>query len=99
MVHVRTRYDAERRVVVLSVADNGPGVPADTRQKIFEPVYSSKGHAGTGLGLAVSRKIVQELGGTIELVNPPDGGAEFRVNLPAAPREQPSSGDTQGPTV
>ena len=99
MVHVRTRYDAERRVAVLSVTDNGPGVSADMRQKIFEPFYSSKGHAGTGLGLAVSRKIVQELGGTIELVDPPDGGAEFRVHLPAAPREQRGSGDTQGPTV
>ena len=99
MVHVRTHYDAQRRRVVLSVTDNGPGVPANMRQQIFEPFYSSKGHAGTGLGLAVARKIVEELGGTIELRDPRDGGAEFCVDLLAAPREPYNSGDTRGPGV
>ena len=82
-----------------SVTDNGPGRAARARERIFEPFHSTEGHGGTGLGLAVARKIVQELDGRIEVDDPPDGGAEFRVNLPAAPREQPSSGDTQGPTV
>ncbi len=97
IINVRTRYDPQQRMMIFSVADNGPGVPPDQRQRIFEPFYSSKGHAGTGLGLAVARKIVQELGGRIELVDPPDGGAEFRVYLAAARPEQPESGDTQGP--
>lgn len=97
MVNVRTHFDADGHAVVLSVADNGPGVPADLRERIFEPFYSSKGHGGTGLGLAVARKIVRELGGTIELINPPDGGAEFRVHLPAARPEETSAGDTKGP--
>lgn len=97
MVNVRTRFDATEHAFILSVTDNGPGVPADVRERIFEPFYSSKGHGGTGLGLAVARKIVRELGGAIQLVDPPDGGAEFRVQLPAARPEETSAGDTKGP--
>jgi signal transduction histidine kinase len=97
MINVRTRYEPDRRRVVLSVTDNGPGVPVELRGRIFEPFQSSKGQGGTGLGLAAARKIVHELGGTIELVNPPEGGAEFRVCLAAEPREQLGKGDTQGP--
>lgn len=97
IINVRTRYHAEQNLVLLSVADNGPGVPAEMRTRIFEAFQSTKGHGGTGLGLAVARKIVQELGGTLELVDPPDGGAEFRIALPAARATASSSGDTQGP--
>lgn len=97
IINVRTHYDAEPRHVVLSVTDNGPGVAAELRDKIFEPFHSSKGHGGTGLGLAVARKIVRELGGEIELVDPPDGGAEFRVQLPTIRLERADRGDTQGP--
>ena len=97
MINVRTQYDAAQHAVMLSVTDNGPGVPAEIRERIFQPFYSSKGHGGTGLGLAVARKIVRELGGTIEVLDPPDGGAEFRVQLPAARPEETSAGDTKGP--
>ncbi len=97
MINVRTRYEAERHELMVSVTDNGVGVPPDARHKIFEPFHSTKGQGGTGLGLAVARKIVGELGGRIELVDPPDGGAEFRVYMPAAREEQPGTGDTQGP--
>jgi len=97
IINVRTRYHAEQNLVLLSVADNGPGVPAEIRTRIFEAFQSTKGHGGTGLGLAVARKIVQELGGTLELIDPPDGGAEFRIGLPAVRATESSSGDTQGP--
>ncbi len=97
IINVRTRYHAEQNLVLLSVADNGPGVPAEMRTRIFEAFQSTKGHGGTGLGLAVARKIVQELGGTLELIDPPDGGAEFRIGLPAVRATESSSGDTQGP--
>jgi signal transduction histidine kinase len=99
IINVRTAFDAPQRELVISVADNGPGVPADLRSKIFEPFYSSKGHGGTGLGLAVARKIVGEMSGTVELIDPPDGGAEFRVRLPAAQREPGSPADTFGPAA
>jgi signal transduction histidine kinase len=97
MINVRTHYDTARHALLVSVTDNGPGVPAEIRAQVFEPFHSTKGQGGTGLGLAVAKKIVGELGGTIELCDPPDGGAEFRVHLPAARQEQPGAEDTRGP--
>jgi len=97
IVNVRTRYDAAARLVLVAVQDNGPGVPPDARERIFQPFYSSKGHAGTGLGLAVARKIVRELGGEIRLVDPPEGGAEFQVCLPTIRGARDKAGDTLGP--
>jgi two-component system NtrC family sensor kinase len=99
LVNVRTRYDAAAKRVILSVADNGPGVPEDQRSRIFEPFHSTKGHGGTGLGLAVARKIVAELGGGIELIGPTEGGAVFEVNLPTVHPAAAGPGDTQGPTA
>ncbi len=80
------------------MADNGPGVPEDQRSAIFEPFLSTKGHGGTGLGLAVARKIVGELGGSIRLTSPREGGAVFEVALPTVPTRPASPGDTHGPT-
>lgn len=97
IINVRTQYDPEQRLVRLAVADNGPGVPADMRDKVFQPFHSSKGHGGTGLGLAVARKIMRELGGQIVLVDPPDGGAEFQALLPAIAGQRLETGDTVGP--
>jgi len=97
VINVRTRYEPRARQVVLTVTDNGPGVPPELRAQIFEPFHSTKGHGGTGLGLAVARKIVTELGGTIELQNPPDGGAEFVVRLPTHSPRLADSAETQGP--
>ncbi len=97
VINVRTRFSADRHEVLLSVSDNGPGVPPERRASIFDAFVSSKGQGGTGLGLAAARKIVQELGGTIELLSPPDGGAEFRVRLPVNDESASASGDTRGP--
>jgi len=97
VIRVRTRYDPLERRVIVSVADNGPGVPEAERTRVFEPFYSTKGHGGTGLGLAVARKIVHEHGGTIELLSPPEGGADFVIRLPTADARRPSPGDTHSP--
>ncbi len=97
VINVRTRFDAQRREVLLVVADNGPGVPPEQRERIFEAFHSTKGHAGTGLGLAVARKIVDEHSGRIEIQSPPEGGAEFRVHLPLAQERMLGAGETQGP--
>ena len=67
----------------IEIADNGPGVPEDKTTSIFEPFFSTKGAAGTGLGLAVARKIVLEHGGEISVDRSAEGGALFRVVLPA----------------
>lgn len=65
----------------VAVSDNGPGVPAPERERIFEPFVSSK-EEGTGLGLSISRKIVESYGGRITVAVAPEGGAKFNVFLP-----------------
>jgi signal transduction histidine kinase len=69
---------------VLEVSDTGPGVPAGIRERIFHPFFTTRA-GGTGLGLAQVQKVVAEHGGHVELVEPPGGGACFRVHLPAGP--------------
>jgi signal transduction histidine kinase len=69
--------------VVLSIGDTGPGVPADLRNRIFYPFFSTK-DGGSGVGLAKAQKVVTSHGGTIELESEPGRGATFRVRLPAA---------------
>jgi signal transduction histidine kinase len=67
--------------VELSVSDTGPGIAADILPRLFEPFVSDK-EAGLGLGLSVSRRIVEDHGGTIRAYNRPEGGACFVVRLP-----------------
>lgn len=67
----------------VTVADNGPGVPVADRERIFEAFHTGK-EDGTGLGLLISRKIVESLGGAITVADRPGGGATFTVFLPAA---------------
>jgi signal transduction histidine kinase len=68
----------------IEIADNGPGVPDMYRKKIFEPFFSTKGSRGTGLGLAVTAKIIREHGGSICVEQAPEGGAAFRITLPVS---------------
>jgi signal transduction histidine kinase len=63
------------------VEDSGPGVPADSREQIFNPFFTSK-KDGVGLGLSIVAKIVDDHRGTIRLESPPGQGARFRVFLP-----------------
>jgi signal transduction histidine kinase len=81
-VNVFTRYDADAGIAVLSIADNGPGVAPEDRDKIFEAFHSSKGQGGTGLGLAAAKKIVDELGGAVEVETTLGEGTTFHVKLP-----------------
>jgi signal transduction histidine kinase len=69
----------------LDVADNGPGVPDEFAPKLFDPFFSTKGSRGTGLGLAVTEKIVKEHGGAIAVMRASAGGALFRITLPQGP--------------
>jgi two-component system sensor histidine kinase HydH len=74
---------ARERGLVIEVSDKGPGVPAEDREKIFEPFFTKKTR-GTGLGLAVARRVVEAHGGTISVGDAPGGGALFRVEIPEA---------------
>jgi nitrogen fixation/metabolism regulation signal transduction histidine kinase len=66
---------------LLTVADEGPGVEAALRPRVFDPYYTTKGE-GTGLGLAIVKKIVLQHGGEVELGERPGGGASFSIWLP-----------------
>ena len=71
--------------IALSVRDHGDGVPAAIAARIFDPFFTTKGVGkGLGLGLSISYNIVEDFGGKLSVVNPPDGGAKFIVDLPAA---------------
>ncbi len=84
-VQVRGREDAEW--TVLTVTDNGIGIPAEQQDLVFETFHRAHGEAyrGTGLGLAIVRRAVERCGGTVSVRDNPGGGSVFEVRLPAAP--------------
>lgn len=73
---------AGRRFVLLKVEDNGPGIPEDMRESIFEPYFSTKGEHGNGLGLALVERAVLEHNARIYVNRSASGGAEFRILFP-----------------
>jgi C4-dicarboxylate-specific signal transduction histidine kinase len=80
---VRVVVAPDGRTVVLEVVDNGPGVPAAERDRIFEPFFTSRRDGrGAGLGLAVVYAVVSEHGGTVTVTDAEGGGAHFTVRLP-----------------
>ncbi|CAN7429202.1 PAS domain S-box protein [Phenylobacterium sp. LjRoot225] len=83
--HISVAASADGDGLQLSVTDNGPGVPAENRSRVFDPFFTTKpmGH-GTGIGLAVSRGIVEAHGGTLTLAVAEQGGARFEVRLRTA---------------
>lgn len=80
---VRVVLRAEREGVLVSVLDNGPGIPLDQRDAVFEPYYTTKA-TGTGLGLAIVQRIIEDHGGSLDLGAGIDGGTGFRVYFPCA---------------
>jgi len=79
---VKVRLSRERDKLVLSVTDNGPGIAAEMRGRLFEPYATTKAE-GTGLGLAIVERIVVEHGGEITAGDAPgSSGASFVVKLP-----------------
>ena len=96
-VTVRTTYDVPGARVTVSIADNGPGIPSEEIDQVFEAFRSTKGHAGTGLGLAAAQKIVRELGGEIEARSSANEGTVFHVHLPVPTVKLVGSEETLGP--
>src|SRR5262249_13367173 len=64
--------------IAVTVADNGPGIPTNDAKQIFEPFYSTKGENGLGVGLSISRAIVERHGGLLSMIPNPGGGCIFR---------------------
>ena len=87
---VRTRVEVRGRAlpddrVEVTVADNGPGIPADERERVFDPFYTTKPPGeGTGLGLSNALRFAEELGGSLTLdADASTPGAVFILKLPA----------------
>lgn len=88
---IRVEAVEEEGRVVLAVSDEGPGIDAALADKIFEPFFTTKDPGeGTGLGLALSYRIVSDHGGELSFRPRRDGGTVFEVRLPAAPAEGPA---------
>ena len=88
-VVIRTSVNGSS-AVKLEVVDNGIGISADVAPRIFDPFYTTKDpDRGTGLGLSVSKAILEEAGGQIELSSVPGGGTTFTILLPADPPPSP----------
>ena len=69
--------------VLVTIVDDGPGVPTDVRDKLFDPYFTTK-TSGTGLGLAICRRLVEAHGGTIRLDATRVGETRFLIRLPLA---------------
>jgi two-component system nitrogen regulation sensor histidine kinase NtrY len=78
---VETQLDTANAIVRVIVADNGPGIPAGEREKLFLPYYSTK-RRGSGLGLAIVRRIIAEHGGNIDVGDNTPRGTRFTIELP-----------------
>jgi signal transduction histidine kinase len=93
---VQVRGRVEDGVLVVSVKDNGPGIPPEVLQKLFTPFFSTKGPGrGVGLGLTITRRVVQSLGGNLSVTSAAGQGTEFVIRLPRTqprPRAHPAAG-------
>ena len=83
------------RFARLQISDNGPGFPAELLPRIFEPYVTTKSR-GTGLGLPIVKKIVEEHQGSVEISNAPEGGARIDIRLPLVKAEEAKNGNHSG---
>jgi two-component system NtrC family sensor kinase len=90
-VLVQTGYDAESDALFVTVADNGPGIPPEQMAGLFNVFESTKGARGTGLGLAVSKKILHEHGGEIGVESEVGAGCRFTLAWPCCDEEHRAS--------
>ena len=81
----------EEPTVEISLTDTGPGIPGPVLPEVFKPFFTTKPR-GAGLGLAISRRIIEEHGGRIGAESPPGLGATFRICLPVCAADR-HSGD------
>ncbi len=96
LVRTRERSSPGGTLVELRVSDNGPGIPHQVRERLFEPYMTTKPR-GTGLGLAIVKKIVEEHGGMIDIKEPRSGGVSISVRLPTSARPEGAAADAALP--
>ncbi len=87
-IRIESRFDPASNSIRVTVTDNGPGIPADIRARVFEPYFTTKPTGmGIGAGLAVSLGIIEAHGGTLTVDSPVEGGAAFSFVLPVGAAE------------
>jgi signal transduction histidine kinase len=97
LIRVVCHYDGENRQTVIEVIDNGAGIQPAMMPHLFELFHSTKGNRGTGLGLAVAKKIVDEHEGSISVKSAPGEGTTFTVRLPVYHAKLSDPAHTHGP--
>lgn len=97
VITVSGEFDSMNRQVIVHIADNGVGIEPDQIDRIFDVFHSTKGQKGTGLGLTVAKKIIDEHGGKIRVDSTPGEGATFTVTLSTQPDTPLSPDDTHAP--
>ncbi|MBI3014101.1 MAG: PAS domain S-box protein, partial [Candidatus Tectomicrobia bacterium] len=89
-IEIRTSLDAQRQRVSIEVSDDGVGIPAEDRDKLFAPYFSTK-KRGTGLGLAIVQRIVADHNGTVYVQDNKPRGTKFVIELPLGPHKAQAS--------
>ncbi len=98
VVTLSSQFDPLAQLAIIEVQDNGVGIAERDLKKIFQLFFSTKGQRGTGLGLAVTNKIVEEHEGKIEVTSKLGQGTTFRIKLPMNHKNIVDPGQTHGPT-
>ncbi|SIB01431.1 two-component sensor and regulator [Mycobacteroides abscessus subsp. abscessus] len=83
---VQAKVECCSKHAVITIQDNGCGMSEETLQRIYEPFYTTK-ETGTGIGMSVCKKIVEELGGSIDISSRPGVGTAVKVILPIEAEE------------
>ena len=97
LIHVVCRYDSENKQTIIEVTDNGVGIPPSMMNHMFELFHSTKGNRGTGLGLAVAKKIIDEHDGSISVKSKQGEGTTFTIRLPVYSATMSDPSHTHGP--
>jgi signal transduction histidine kinase len=95
-ITIKTSFNDIDQEAVITVGDNGSGIPPEELDKIFEIFHSTKGHGGTGLGLAVAKKIVDEHSGHLDVISHPGEGTIFTIRIPVKSSHRKASERTGG---
>jgi len=97
LIRIVCHYQAEQRQTLIEVIDNGSGIPEPMMKHMFELFHSTKGNRGTGIGLAVARKIVEEHEGSISVHSRVGEGTTFTLRLPVEHETLADPSHTHGP--